>query len=370
MSHNGVKSKMLSKKDIPIVKNSSLHGLPFLFPLIIFKNQCAELDINIRIFFDLHQKISECDFLFIDSKFFKFEWNKNTNKVLNIFHTLSESTKVIYFDTTDSAGTIDSLLLPIVHGYAKNQIYKDVNSYTKKLYGRRLFTDYYYKKFSIFDKHPEFSKPVSAKRLLNKLKVSWNIGLSNYGFYSKYIMKILNLSKKIPIYHRLIKYPNLVRSCFENRNNLISARFNTSYERKTVGIQRNLIKEILKSKTDTHPISRKKYFLELCSSKIVLSPFGWGEINLKDFEVFLTGGLLFKPNMNHINTWPNFFLNKQTIVEFNWDLDNLNELINFYTKQDNERLYIANEGQKMYLQYTSGRDAGEFFANHLMKILK
>ena len=62
--------------------------------------------------------------------------------------------------------------------------------------------------------------------------------------------------------------------------------------------------------------------------------------------------------------------NKETIVEFNWDLDNLNDLINFYTKWDKQRLDIANEGQKMYLRYTSGKDAGEFFANHLMKILK
>ena len=30
-------------------------------------------------------------------------------------------------------------------------------------------------------------------------------------------------------------------------------------------------------------------------SKIVISPFGWGEITLKDFETFLTQGLLIKP---------------------------------------------------------------------------
>lgn len=342
----------------------------FLFPLIVFKNHCKELKINIQIFFNLSKRISDCDFLFIDSKYFKFEWNKNTHEVLNIFQKLSESTKVVYFDTTDSAGTIDSSLLPLVHIYAKNQIYKDLNNYTKKFYGRRLFADYYNKKLNIIDENPEYSQPITTKKFLKKFKISWNIGLSTYNYYSKYILKALDFSKRIPIYNHLIKYPNLIKSCYENRDNLISARFNSSYERKTVGVQRHLIKKELKYKIDSHPINRKKYFLELCNSKIVLSPFGWGEINLKDFEVFLTGGLLFKPKMNHVKTWPHFFLNKETIVEFNWDLDNLNDLINFYTKWDKQRLDIANEGQKMYLRYTSGKDAGEFFANHLMKILK
>ena len=342
----------------------------FLFPLIIFRNHCEELNINIKIFFSINKKISDCDFLLIDSKYFKFDWIKNKNKILDIFQQLSEHTKVIYFDTTDSAGTIDSSLLPIVYSYAKNQIYSDLDNYTKRLYGRRLFTDYYNKKFHIIDKSPEYSEPVVTKSLLKKLKVSWNIGLSNYSFYSKYILKIMDLSKKTPICKYLVNYPKLIRSSFEKRKNLISARFNSSYGRKTVGIQRNMIINKLKNKIHSRPVNRKNYFFELCNSKIVLSPFGWGEINLKDFEVFLTGGLLFKPKMNHIKTWPNFFINKKTIVEFGWDLDNLNYLINFYNTSDNQRLDIANEGQKMYLRYTSGKDAGEFFANHLMSILK
>ena len=37
-----------------------------------------------------------------------------------------------------------------------------------------------------------------------------------------------------------------------------------------------------------------------------MSPFGLGEITLKDFEVF-SGSLLMKPNMDHMLTWPNFY---------------------------------------------------------------
>ena len=41
-------------------------------------------------------------------------------------------------------------------------------------------------------------------------------------------------------------------------------------------------------------------------TKVVISAFGLGEIILKDFETFLTGGMLMKPDMSHMETWPNF----------------------------------------------------------------
>ena len=114
----------------------------FLFPLIIFKNHCEALKINIQFFFNLNKKVSDCDFLIIDSKYFKFEWNKSKNKVLDIFQKLSEHTKVIYFDTTDSSGSIQTELLDIVDIYCKNQLLKERNKYLKPQYGMRIFSDY------------------------------------------------------------------------------------------------------------------------------------------------------------------------------------------------------------------------------------
>ena len=42
---------------------------------------------------------------------------------------------------------------------------------------------------------------------------------------------------------------------------------------------------------------------------------------LKDFEVFITGGLLFKPSLEHMETWPPFFVkDKETYIPYKWDL--------------------------------------------------
>ena len=60
---------------------------------------------------------------------------------------------------------------------------------------------------------------------------------------------------------------------------------------------------------------------ELRQSKVVLSPFGRGEITLKDFEVFLTGGMLLKPSMEHMDTWPNFYTDGVTYQSHNCDLE-------------------------------------------------
>ena len=40
----------------------------------------------------------------------------------------------------------------------------------------------------------------------------------------------------------------------------------------------------------------------------MVSPFGFGEITLKDFETFLSGSVLVKPNMSHMETYPNFYI--------------------------------------------------------------
>jgi hypothetical protein len=95
-----------------------------------------------------------------------------------------------------------------------------------------------------------------------------------------------------------------------------------------------------------------------------VSPFGWGEITLKDFEVFLTGGMLLKPSMNHLKTWPNFYEKDVTYLSHNWDLTDLEAQIEWAVTNETDRLEIAQEGQRRYTEHTSGRTAAEKFISH------
>ena len=44
----------------------------------------------------------------------------------------------------------------------------------------------------------------------------------------------------------------------------------------------------------------------MSSAKFGLSPFGWGEIGARDFEIFINGSLLIKPDMSHLETYGTF----------------------------------------------------------------
>ena len=101
----------------------------------------------------------------------------------------------------------------------------------------------------------------------------------------------------------------------------------------------------------------------------MLSPFGWGEVTLKDFEVFLTGGMLLKPSMGHLQTWPNFYEKDVTYLSHDWDLSDLEDQIDWAIENTSARQEIAANGQRRYIDHTSGPNAGEHFATHLSEII-
>ena len=72
-------------------------------------------------------------------------------------------------------------------------------------------------------------------------------------------------------------------------------------------------------------ISSWKYTKELSKSIALLSPFGWGEICYRDFEAILNTNLLVKPDMDHLETWPNIYKN-ENYFRLDWDFMNSNEI--------------------------------------------
>lgn len=79
--------------------------------------------------------------------------------------------------------------------------------------------------------------------------------------------------------------------------------------------------------------------------------FGWGAICWKDFEIFISGALLIKPDMSHIKTWPNYYIENETYVPYKWDASDLKSTIEqFYSNTDlSERIACA--GQDKYKYY-------------------
>jgi hypothetical protein len=194
-----------------------------------------------------------------------------------------------------------------------------------------------------------------------KLGVSWNSGLADYSTFGP---KWIGLYRRTRI-NRLLRYPKPLHDAGSARSNNLSARFGATYSKATVRYQREKIQDLLATRLDTSKLNRRGYMNELKQSKVVLAPFGWGEITLKDFEVFLTGGALLKPSMDHMQTWPNFYESNVTYLPFEWDLSNLEDTIERANENESQRLDTAVEGQRRYAEHTSGPHAAEIFADHL-----
>jgi hypothetical protein len=59
-------------------------------------------------------------------------------------------------------------------------------------------------------------------------------------------------------------------------------------------------------------ISRSVYQKYLLQSRISISPFGWGELCHRDFEIALAGAALAKPSIEHLQTFPPLFVKHKT----------------------------------------------------------
>ena len=69
--------------------------------------------------------------------------------------------------------------MPFIDLYLKKQIFVDKKNYQKKLYGGRIFTDYYHKKYSINDEKIFDQYFPLEKKYFSKLQLSWNVGIGN-----------------------------------------------------------------------------------------------------------------------------------------------------------------------------------------------
>ncbi len=338
------------------------NGAAFLFPLIFFRKPISDSGIKITFYSKFTKKIFNADIIGVDSKFHKFFWKENKRLIFEQFRQLKKETnKLIYFDTTDSTGSLQTDLLPYVDIYCKGQILKDKKKYQKRFYGGRVFTDFVHKKINVLDNNPEFSMKVDDEKLLEKICISWNSALSDYSVFGPFLIKLYNI---LPI--KMLLSLRSVNS--KKKNKIVHCRFGSHYSRKTVTWQRNKIISLLK-KNNLERVSRLRFFNELLTSKIVISPFGWGEICLRDFETFLCNSLLFKPDMEHINTWPNLYIKNKTYIPFSWDLNDFLEKLENLKENFDDYIDVANFGRTNYLKYAS-LDGANYFLDHLKKIIK
>lgn len=334
------------------------------FPILRNRNQLKEHGFDVKLYQQLEAHLFECDILAINSKFFRPWWSSRENDIFEHLQTFQNKVHTtIWFDTADSSGTTQFKVLPFVKGYYKNQLLKDRKGYCKTYYGSRVFTDFYHKQFGIVDDEAFFTDCSASAEDLSKIGLSWNFGMGDYGPRAKNFARIRKLIPFIKSYSMHFAAP------YQSRSIALTCRLGRSHGRPTIRFQRDKTVEILTEKfdIDTQRISQSQYFKEMQQAQICISPFGWGEMAYRDFEAIISGTALLKPDMSHLETWPNVYQPGKTYIPYKWDFSDFEDVLTDALANTQKCQEIAHHAQAIY---RSAIHNSEEWRNRFVGLLK
>ncbi len=347
--------------------NYSPNEVCFLVPLYKVINELkGSYGINLK--FTNSLKNIECDIVILSSKWFTEYWlGKGVDYIYEILTGLrSRVKKIIWYDISDSTGTTHFMVLPYVDLYLKNQILKDKNKYLTTYHGARIYSEFIHTRFNVdegvrSDHHLNYIPDSSD---LVKVMNAWNSGLGYFGRYRE----IHNYLFKYPCLRHL-RYKNKWKSPYNLRSHLITCRIGTKYSCKTISMSRQLIKSKLSHILPSDKISHKAYLKELRNTVSAISPFGLGEISLRDFEIAISGACIIKQDMSHICTWPNLWIKDESYLPFEWDMSDLQYRVQFAVDNPKIMQEYATLAQEKYKHIVDSSKSSEIFCNRLCFLL-
>ena len=357
----------------------------WLHPIVKNKQLLSEMGIEVNFYFKFSDEVKYCDVVIVESRFVYLDWRANKSKIFDLLTRLkTQNNKVFYYDLGDSTYSWGLEALPYVDKLLKPFIFKDKNNYCVPLNGFTIITNYYFEKGMIADYKPLPNRELPLKPkfieekdkyLLDKIQVGFNSTFSDnssnsnlwkYTYFNRLTRRLFKLYGKILGNNKSFDYVNPQA----RRTQDLSCRILLNGYSNGIDFHRKETARILSKYISTKKLSRKDYFAEMSNSKIVVSPFGWGEINVpRDYEVALSGSVLLKPDISHLSTWPDIF-NKETVVQYNWDLSNLSELVEKILDNYDHYIEYAIRLQDQYKYYSFGRLGQEKFCEYFKNMVR
>jgi glycosyl transferase family 1 len=365
-----------------------------LSPVRSNKSNLLERGYAVKIFYKLHPSLLDCNILCLISK--------STHKILGdtgpiykadkpIIQMLKKARigvdKIIWMDDSDSTTVTHFELLPYIDLYLKKQLLKDKSLYKNKYYGGRIFSNYYHQEFGITDKEPFNQFFPLEEDDWDKVDLSWNIGLGdmhNAFTWSKYVKKYACIKQGLsftepmndrPIDIFLRTSSNLTREsiAFQRKEMLKRLKSLIVNESNMSGMVGNHVSRTSENTIEYLPevggkLSASRYRKIMKHTKIAPSPFGWGEIGVRDYEAFMYGCVLLKPDVSHMVSWPNIFIPNETYVPINWDFENMKSIIENLLENKEKRQLIASNGQSAYQESISKAGMEEFCNRFVQKM--
>ena len=334
----------------------------------------ATRDIFLKRGYELHFRFSSpasclegADILFVNSNVFRNALAKNRQQVFSFLEKAARShLRIYWFDSTESSSCNHFDVLPYVDCLLKGQMLADRSQYLKGFKTGSPFTDYFDQLYKC--SLPEAQPPLPQAEHMHKLALSWNSCFEDYNesrfkFGSRLRQRLRRYTA-----HTAMKV-NIKIDFAEisaERPVNISCRLHGSQPgNAALAAHRKALVHLLKKLgADTAIIAPSDYFDELRRSKIAIGPFGAGEITFRDYEAIICGATLVKPDMSHIETWPELFQVDRSFIAHKWDLSDLEEKLTYLLERSAMRSRIAWEAQEIYHRAISPQGL-ETFAGRL-----
>lgn len=236
---------------------------------------------------------------------------------------LPNVTRKVYLDSFANSDIRLARDLPEFDLYYKKSVLRDPADMLRSTYGHTTLSEYYGKLYG-----------------LDQTQTDWNVPPE--------------FLKKLRVAPNFLTAPDLLEGFFgseppsqmEGRDIDVHARLGGVKQDGWYGTMRRAAQRkaealdglVVKSGTG---ISKSEFWSELRGSKVCFSPFGYGEICWRDIEAFMTGSVLLKPDMSHLQTEPDLFRDDETYVSVAWDFSDLEEKIRALLSDNARRERIA-----------------------------
>lgn len=330
--------KTLKILDWPAFRfNSETH------PFYKWHRQLKERGIETQFFTDhLDTRLNDADFLLVHSRYFEHGWQNIAKRTQENEDSLGKLLtgwrknvgRLLWYDGADSTGSNDFPIIGLVDKFIKKQVFKNNRYYSEKQKSLRIWMEGEDNSENIFP---------CPQDQLHKITLGWNIGLNDYRYFGYKMSRLSNyLSYRI--------YPMKFSAVDKTRD--LDVSFRGTVLNHPIARQRNKVIQLMQTmkqqKAEAKRLSRKEYFNELRNSKMCISPYGWGEVCYRDFEIVISGALLIKPSMEHLSTFPDIYIPNETYIPVSWDLEDLTETVEHSLANYNLAKQIAQNGQDVY----------------------
>ena len=293
---------------------------------------------------------------------------------LELLARLREKYETIVFFNGNAGGGIPRLeVLPYVDRLYNKALFRDRALYERRLFGGELYSDYYQRRYGVEDPEwrPRAVAADPAERA--KLRISWNVGLGDFprhkwrqrgGAMAARIIgprvSKLFFARSEGLPHRPRRHPHGFGGGGSDSGSLrvVHARLGTR-QRPSIAFHRNLVLDRIDGREEflTGFVRQLQFNREIREAPVTLSPFGWGEVCFRDFEAVRYGSLLLKPDMSHLETWPDIYAEGETYAPFDWDANTLVDTARRYLDDPEARRRITEQALDRYLDQVQKMEA-------------